>query len=92
MVHFMRPTDRADIFIVAPGEPLESLVNDYVVNKKICKAVSHYSKSDCLEPVDMLKCTEQYAQKTWDSEDEKECIIFLKQMVMWLMMIFMEIP
>ena len=45
VVHLMRPTDGADIGIVAPGKPSETLMNDHIMHEEVCDAIGHDPES-----------------------------------------------
>src|SRR5690349_15850079 len=92
VVHLMRPANGAHIKIIASGKPPETLVNDYVVNKKISKTISHYAKAKCLQPVNFIKRTKEDTEKTGDGKNDKKGIIFFKKPGTFLVMVFMQKP
>jgi hypothetical protein len=88
----MRPSNGANIRIIAAGKPFKSLVNNDIVNQKIPNAISHDAKPDCLHPPYIIKCSEKDQQNTWDCEDDKECIVLFEKSGLHLVMIFMQVP
>jgi hypothetical protein len=92
VVHFMRPSNGADIGIIAAGKPLETLMNDYIMHQEIGEAIGHDAKANRLHPPDMVVGAEKYQQHAGDSEDHKKGIIFLKKTRFHLMVVAMQIP
>jgi hypothetical protein len=83
-MHFMSPADRLYVGIIAPGKPLEALMNDHLVNHEIGKPIGHHSKPDRLQPENRINRAYQYAGEAWYREDYKEPIVFLKKTSVFL--------
>jgi len=92
VVHLMRPAYRTNIRIVGAGEPFQSLVDDHVVNDEICEAIGHHPKSHCLEPIDFFNGAVEQYQEAGYGEDDEEGIVLFEGAVLFLVMVFMEIP
>jgi len=93
VVHLVGPTDGTDIGIVASRKPLESLVNDHIMDNKIRKAVGHDAKADAVEPPQTGGLhTIHDAQHARNGKNHKKGIIFLKKARLYLMMVFVEVP
>ena len=89
VVHFMRPANGFDVGITRPGKPPESLVYDDVVHHKIGKTVSHYAKTDCLQPINMIDCTYKDAEKAWCGKNDKEIIVLFEEVAIVSLVVIM---
>jgi hypothetical protein len=92
VVHLMRPTYCTHIGIIATGKPFKALVNDYIMHQEISKTVSHDTKAYSLQPVHFIYRSEEYTQKAWYREDDKEGIILFKKTRPFLVMVFVQVP
>jgi hypothetical protein len=92
VMHFMRPPDRPNIGVPAPGKPFKALMYDHIVNQEICEAVCHDAEADSLQPPFLIHGTICDTEHAWYSEYHKEEIILFKKTRLHLVMIPMEIP
>src|SRR5688572_6102072 len=92
MMHFVRPAYGAHISIIGAGKPFKALVNDHIVHHEISKAIGHYAKAYCLQPVHFAQCTEKNTKKARHREDDEEGIVLFKKTGLRLMMILVQVP
>jgi len=93
VVHLVGPPDRTDIGIVASRKPLESLVDDHIMDNKIRKAVGHDAKADAVEPPKTGGLhTIHDAQHAGDGKNHKKSIVLLKKARLYLVMVFVKVP
>jgi hypothetical protein len=93
VVHLVGPPDGTDIGIVASRKPLESLVNDHIMNNKIGKTIGHDAKADAVQPPKTWGLHAIHdAQHAGDGKNHKKGIILLKKARLYLMMVFVEVP
>ncbi|WP_315820013.1 hypothetical protein [Paraflavitalea speifideaquila] len=48
VVHFVGPADGANVGIVGPGKPFETLMDDNIMHQEISKAIGHDAKTNGL--------------------------------------------
>jgi hypothetical protein len=89
----MRPAYGPDIGIVASTEPFESLMNDHIVYKEVCKSISHNSKPNRMQPPHARGLHPIHdAKHAGDGKNDEESIVLFKEPRLYLMMVLVQIP
>ena len=65
VVHFMCPSNRFYVGVIASAEPFESLVDDHVMDQEIGETVGHDAQSDRLFPPDIVYRAKEYQKHAW---------------------------
>jgi len=95
MMSAMRPENSPGITVVQLPEPLEALMDVYVVDEEVNNAVDRDTNTDKEQPE--VSCRQPYdiANRTRYSKDEEKQVVFLKEtifMMMRLVMVFVPVP
>jgi hypothetical protein len=92
MVHFVGPPDSTYIRIVSSRKPFEALMNDYIMDNKICKPIRHYSEAHSLHPINGIDGAKENAAKAGYGKNDEEGVVLFKKTRFFLMMVFMQVP
>ena len=78
-MHFVRFSDGHKIGVFCPLEPLESLVNEYIVHQKIRQSIGCDSGAYPYAEVSSSHRAGDEAPGTWNGENQKERVILLEE-------------
>jgi hypothetical protein len=92
VVHLVRLSNCAEIDVVGSRKPIETLMDEHIMNKKIGNTIEQDANSREEAPIEIGHRTIHNEQAAWNSENEKEGIVFFEKTTSRSMMIFMEIP
>jgi hypothetical protein len=92
MMHLMGPADRSDIRIDRPREPLESLVDDHIMDQEIGGAICHDPKAGRLQYIMLPERSGQDKQETGDGEYQEKGVVLFKKTLFRPVMIRMQNP
>lgn len=92
MVHFMCFSNGTEIYIVCSGQPLETLVNKYIVHQEIRNTVKQDTESNEKQVIDAVDGAQGHEDHARYSKDEEEDIVAFEDARFRLMMVAVEMP
>ena len=92
MVNFMCFSQGSKVPVVSIVKPLESSVNENIMNQEISNAIQEYTKTNGDTDNAGIHHSKHDAQPTGYCVDEKKDVVALKDFLMWYVMVFMEVP
>ena len=79
MVHFVCLSDSAEIEIIITPEPLDSLMDQYIMNKKITEAIGRNSKAHGHEGAILIQGSDENRYGAGCGEYEEKTVVFFKK-------------
>lgn len=92
VVHLVCPPNGPYIGMIAARKPLQSLVNDHIVDDEIRSPIQHDAESNGLHPPHIIICAKVDQEKTRHGKNERKPIVFLKDARFYLVMILVQDP
>lgn len=93
VVHFMRFAQTYQVFIFSILEPLETLMNQDIVNHKIAKTIDGDSQSNEKQIIDSALYTIVKKDDAGNGKNDKKDVVALKNMLIFgLVMIGVKVP
>lgn len=85
--------DRPEVTIISPGKPLKTLVDEDVVNKKVCDAVKQDPQPNVDQEAQLgVDRTKNETTCAWYGKNEKESIVLFKESRSSNVVVFVQVP
>ncbi len=92
MVHFVCPPNCFYVFVVAPGKPFETLVDNNFMHNKISRTIHGYACADTYRKIILIHTAKHDAEPTWYGKNEEEGIVLFKKTIAFLVMVLVQVP